>query len=102
VFISEFGAGAKQGFHADALTRFSEEYQADFYKHTLAMLEKIPGWTGCTPWILFDFRSPKRLLPNIQDGWNRKGVIGENGEKKMAFDVLKNFYETKAKAEAAK
>jgi beta-glucuronidase len=99
VFISEFGAGAKQGFHADALTRWSEEYQADVYKHTLAMLEKVPGWSGCTPWILFDFRSPKRLLPGIQDGWNRKGLIGENGQKKLAFDVLKNFYEAKAKAE---
>ena len=42
VFISEFGADAKQGFHADALTRFSEEYQADVFKRTLPMLEKIP------------------------------------------------------------
>ena len=31
-FISEFGADAQQGFHADALTRFSEEYQADVYQ----------------------------------------------------------------------
>jgi len=102
VFISEFGADAKQGFHADALTRFSEEYQADVYKRTLPMLEKIPGFTGCTPWILCDFRSPRRQLPGIQDGWNLKGLIGHNGEKKMAFDVLKNFYDEKAKADAAK
>jgi beta-glucuronidase len=99
VFISECGADAKQGFHADAQTRFSEEYQADFYRHTLPMLEKIPGFTGCTPWILCDFRSPRRLLPEIQDGWNLKGVIGHNGKKKMAFDVLKKFYDKKAKAE---
>ena len=97
VFISEFGADAKQGFHADARTRFSEEYQADVYRRTLPMLEKISGFTGCTPWILCDFRSPRRLLPEIQDGWNLKGVIGHNGEKKMAFDVLKNFYDEKAK-----
>jgi beta-glucuronidase len=102
VFISEFGADAKQGTHADALTRFSEEYQADVYKRTLPMLEKIPGFSGCTPWILVDFRSPRRLLPGIQDGWNLKGVIGHDGEKKMAFDVLKNFYDEKAKADAAK
>jgi len=101
VFISECGADAKQGFHADALTRFSEEYQADFYRRTLPMLDKIPGFTGCTPWVLCDFRSPRRLL-DIQDGWNLKGVIGHNGEKKMAFDVLKNYYDEKAKADAAK
>ena len=102
VFISEFGADAKQGFHADARTRFSEEYQADVYKRTLPMLEKISGFTGCTPWILCDFRSPRRLLPGIQDGWNLKGVIGHNGEKKIAFDVLKNFYNEKSKADVAK
>jgi len=101
VVISEFGADAQQGFHADALTRFSEEYQADVYKRTLPMLEKIPGFSGCTPWILCDFRSPRRLLPEIQDGWNIKGLIGHNGKKKMAFDVLKDFYMEKAKADAA-
>jgi beta-glucuronidase len=92
VFISEFGAGALQGFHADARTRWSEEWQADVYRRMLPMLEKIPGFSGCTPWILCDFRSPKRLLPGIQDGWNRKGLIGENGKKKEAFSVLQGIY----------
>jgi len=96
--ISEFGADALQGFHADKLTRFSEEYQADLYEQTLTMLQKIPQWRGATPWILCDFRSPRRPLPNIQDGWNRKGLIGENGTKKKAFYVLKKFYDEKAAA----
>lgn len=98
VMISEFGADAQQGFHADALTRFSEEYQEDLYKKTLAMLQKIPQWRGATPWILCDFRSPRRPLPNIEDGWNRKGLIGQNGTKKKAFYVLKAFYDAKAAA----
>jgi beta-glucuronidase len=100
VLISEFGADAKQGFHADALTRFSEEYQEDVFRRTLPMLERIPGFTGCTPWILCDFRSPRRLLPDIQDGWNLKGLIGRNGEKKKAFAVLKRFYDEKEKSQA--
>jgi beta-glucuronidase len=99
IVVSEFGADAKQGFHADAQTRFSEEYQADLYRRTLAMLEQIPGFSGCTPWILCDFRSPRRVLPGIQDGWNIKGLIGHDGEKKLAFEVLKNFYAEKAKME---
>ncbi len=102
VFISEFGADAKQGFHADALTRFSEEYQADVFQRTLPMLDKIPGFSGCTPWILCDFRSPRRVLPEIQDGWNLKGVIGHNGKRKMAFEVLKSFYGEKIKTETTK
>jgi beta-glucuronidase len=93
VVISEFGADALQGWHADALTRFSEEYQEDLYRKTITMLRKIPSWRGVTPWILADFRSPRRVLPNVQDGWNRKGLIGQNGTKKKAFAVLKSFYD---------
>jgi beta-glucuronidase len=96
VVISEFGGDALQGFHADKLTRFSEEYQEDLYQQTLVMLQKIPQWRGATPWILCDFRSPRRVLPHVQDGWNRKGLIGENGTKKKAFYVLKKFYDEKA------
>ncbi len=102
VVISEFGADAKQGLHGETTTRFTEEYQAELYRRTLPMLEQIPGFSGCTPWILFDFRSPRRPLSGIQDGWNIKGLIGHNGEKKIAFDVLKNFYGEKAKADATK
>lgn len=101
VFISEFGADALQGFHGDALTRFSEEYQEDVYRRTLVMLKKIPQWRGATPWILCDFRSPRRVLPNVQDGWNRKGLIGENGTRKKAFFILQSFYRAKA-AEASR
>lgn len=97
VMISEFGAGALQGLHGDALTRWTEEYQEDLYRRTINMLSKIPQFRGFSPWILCDFRSPRRPLPGIQDGWNRKGLIGENGTKKKAFFVLKEFYKEKEK-----
>jgi hypothetical protein len=45
-----------------------------------------------TPWILVDFRSPMRQLPGIQDGYNRKGLISNRGEKKEAFFVLQKTY----------
>jgi len=44
-----------------------------------------------------DFRSPRRVLPIIQEGWNRKGLISDDGKKKKAFFVLKDFYERKTK-----
>lgn len=101
VFISEFGGGALAGFHADALTRFSEEFQEDVYRRTIPMLLGIPQLCGMSPWILVDFRSPRRPLPEIQDGWNRKGLISDRGERKLAFKVLREFYQEKAAAEAA-
>ena len=95
VFISEFGGGALQGFHGDKTAIWTEEYQEELYKQTLGMLDKIPQFRGVSPWILADFRSPRRLLPDIQDGWNRKGLISETGDKKKAFYVLQEFYEKK-------
>lgn len=95
IIISEFGSGALQGFHGDNLTRWSEEFQEYHYKESIAMFDKIDGLSGMTPWILVDFRSPLRQLRGVQDGWNRKGVISEKGQKKKAFFVLQKYYKTK-------
>ena len=45
--------------------------------------------------ILKDFRSPRRVLPGVQDYYNRKGLFSDKGEKKKAFYVLKEWYEKK-------
>jgi beta-glucuronidase len=90
--MSEFGADAAFGHHGDALTRWTEEYQEDLYRHQIAMLKKIPFLRGTSPWILMDFRSPRRPLPGIQDYWNRKGLISNRGEKKKAFYIMQRWY----------
>lgn len=95
IIVSETGGGALAGFHGDSLTRWSEEYQEYLYKEAIPMFDKIDGLSGITPWILFDFMSPLRQLPGVQDGWNRKGLISEKGEKKKAFFVLKEYYSKK-------
>jgi len=93
LIMTELGADALAGFHGDPLTRWTEEYQASVYAHQVAMLERIPFLRGMTPWILADFRSPRRPLPGIQDYWNRKGLVSNRGERKQAFFVLQKFYE---------
>src|SRR6267142_3615782 len=92
LIISEFGGDALFGYHGDVNVRWTEEYQKNLYEHQLAMLKKIPSLRGMTPWILTDFRSPRRPLPRIQDFYNRKGLISSRGERKQAFYVLQNFY----------
>ena len=92
LIMSELGGDALAGHHGDALTRWTEEYQESLYEHQLTMLQRIPFLRGITPWILTDFRSPRRQLPAIQDFWNRKGLIGSRGERKKAFYVLQRFY----------
>ena len=94
LFFSETGAGAQGGFHADKNTRWSEEYQEWYFNETIAMMKRMPeNYTGMSPWILADFRSPRRNHPVYQEGWNRKGLIDNNGKKKLAFFILQNYYQ---------
>jgi beta-glucuronidase len=95
VIMSEFGADAKAGLHGSPDQRWTEEYQAEVYKHQLPMLNRIPQLRGMTPWVLMDFRSPRRVLPGIQDNYNRKGLVSEQGQKKQAFTILQNAYKNK-------
>ncbi len=71
---------------------FTEEYLALLYQKNLEMLSKIPGLSGLSPWCLKDFRSPKRPLTGIQDDFNRKGLIDEQGRRKQAFAVMQAYY----------
>ena len=95
VIISEFGGGARYGYHGEKNQRWTEEFQENLYIENLAMLDKIEGLSGTTPWILKDFRSPRRVLPGIQDYYNRKGLFSDKGEKKKAFYVLQQWYNSK-------
>ncbi|WP_245583385.1 hypothetical protein [Salinimicrobium terrae] len=94
VVITEFGGGALAGFHGDKNTMWSEEHQEFLYEEQLKMLTKIDGLRGMTPWILVDFKSPRRQHPVYQNFWNRKGLISETGEKKKAFFVLQEYYQS--------
>jgi|SRR5579859_2571667 len=100
LIMSEFGADAKAGLHGPKTERWTEEYQADVFRHQLGMLNRIPQLRGMSPWILMDFRSPRRELPGIQDGFNRKGLVSDQGEKKEAFTILQKAYVEKSVGKA--
>jgi len=93
VVISEFGGECLYGLRGGKTDRFTEDYQEDLYIHSVNMLKRIPGLAGTTPWILKDFRSPRRQLPVMQDDFNRKGLVSDKGQKKKAFFVMQNWYE---------
>lgn len=88
--ISEFGAGAKAGKRGEGV--WTEDYQANVYRAQTTMLANSPQVQGMTPWILKDFRAMLRTLGDIQDYRNRKGLVDENGRRKQAFYVLRDFY----------
>ncbi|MDQ2771727.1 MAG: beta-glucuronidase [Bacteroidota bacterium] len=96
VVISELGGSALAGYHGDAETRWSEEYQESLYINQIKMLSTIQGLRGLTPWILVDFRATRRQHPVYQNGFNRKGLISNTGQKKKAFYVLQEYYRQQA------
>jgi beta-glucuronidase len=95
LIISEFGGDAKFGLHDDEQTRWTEEYQNALYREQINMLSMVEFLRGMSPWILYDFHSPRRPLPEIQDYYNRKGLISNDGNKKQAFYTLQKFYNEK-------
>lgn len=92
VFISEFGGGALYGNSGNRDQHFTEEYQEELYIRSVNMFNRIPGLAGTTPWVLKDFRSPRRHVPEVQDEFNRKGLISDKGEKKKAFYIMQKWY----------
>lgn len=96
LIFSEFGGEALYGQSGDSTvtSSWSEEYQEKLYKDNLEMFKYIPNLAGISPWILFDFRSPYRFHPTNQEGWNRKGLISDQGYRKKAWYVMKEYYES--------
>jgi len=99
IVFTEMGAGAKAGHHGNDEQIWTEEFQAAVYAVHTQMVNANRSdldngvVAGMSPWILKDFRAPVRVLPGIQDGYNRKGLVSEEGERKLAFDVLHSFYD---------
>jgi len=99
VIISEFGGGAVYGRHGDAEERWTEEFQERLYEENLAMIDRINGVAGTSPWVLMDFMSPRRPLKGVQDWFNRKGLFSPQGQKKKAFYVVQDWYKKKKSAD---
>lgn len=101
LIISEFGCEALLGQSGDenVASSWSEEYQAKLYRDNLEMFKHIPNLAGVSPWILFDFRSPYRFHPTNQDGWNRKGLVSDQGYRKQAWYLMHDYYMKKKNEE---
>ena len=95
VFISEFGGEALYGNNsgpADEAAYWTEAYQANIYTDQIAMFNTVPNLSGVCPWLLFDYRSLGRMHPVYQQGYNRKGLLSNQGEKKKAWYIMKEYY----------
>ena len=94
VIISEFGADAYAGHHGTENDKGTEECQAYIIERQTEEIAKIGYIKGMSPWILNDFRSPRRTSA-YQRYFNTKGLLSaDRTHKKHAFSVLQKFYLT--------
>jgi beta-glucuronidase len=83
---TEFGAGAKYGFHDDwgNQTKYSEERQLHVLDYSIRTFNSKDYLAGWFIWIYRDFRSLTRQN-EYQQGFNRKGIVNEKNKKKLIY-----------------
>jgi len=92
VVISEFGADALADHRGRPDDLWTEDKQLAVYQVQTETIPQIPYIRGMTPWILFDFRCPRRTNP-FQGFHNRKGLVSlDKKTKKLAYACLREFY----------
>lgn len=92
VIITEFGADAYPNLRGTITDKGTEDCQAYVYEKQIENIRKISYIKGMTPWILHDFRCPRRTSVN-QRYYNTKGLVSaDKKHKKLAFYVLRDFY----------
>jgi beta-glucuronidase len=92
VLICEFGGDARLGRRGSTDQLWTEDHQKQLYERQTEVFKKCPYIAGISPWILYDFRCPRRLN-RYQEYFNRKGLIDAKRKKrKAAFFVMQKFY----------
>ncbi|MFW5988164.1 MAG: glycoside hydrolase family 2 protein, partial [bacterium] len=93
VINSEFGGGAAPKNHGKEDELWTEENQKRSYQNQLELLTSCEWVAGLTPWILYDFKTPKRVN-KYQQMYNLKGLVDKNKKyKKLAYYLVQDFYQ---------
>ena len=95
--FADMGAGANYGTHGDTTKRWSEELQEALVKNQIEMVERLPSFAGLSLCPLYDFRTMMNKGIFFRQGYNRRGLLSEKGEKKKGYLFLKAYYEKQAK-----
>ncbi len=97
LIYSEFGSESLYGNdgHPDVAHTWSELHHEKLHKDHILFFDNIPNLRGVAPWLLYDFRSPTRMHQYYQNGWNRKGLISDQGFHKRAWYIMHEYFQRK-------
>ncbi len=88
--LTEFGADALPGHHAQPPEMFSEEYQADFISRYIDVLRSKPYVIGEHVWNMCDFKTAQAVTR--MGGLNHKGVFTRDRRPKLAAHRLRDIW----------
>jgi len=95
LLISEIGAGAIPGWRDQNATRWSEQYQARLLevvlKHLFVDRHRV---CGISLWQFCDCRSSEqvRRILGRPRGFNNKGTVDEYRRPKLAYEIVKRYF----------
>ncbi len=87
IMVTEFGADAVAGTHADPAEMWSEEYQVQLIDGVLDACASRPFVVGTQVWVLCDFKTAQ--ASGRAEGLNLKGVFTRERQPKMAAHALR-------------
>jgi beta-glucuronidase len=90
LMLTEFGADAIPGLHAEPPEMFSEEYQAEMLARCIEVLESKPYVVGQHVWNLCDFKTGQGVFR--LGGLNYKGVFTRDRRPKLAAHRLRELW----------
>jgi beta-glucuronidase len=94
VFVTEFGAEAIPGFHANPPEIWSEEYQQAIIKMDIDVIRSKSYTIGEHVWNFAEFKTAQELIKTM---YNRKGVFTRERRPKMAAHWLKEKWKKDGK-----
>ncbi|HEY0316000.1 MAG TPA: beta-glucuronidase [Sphingomonas sp.] len=87
IIVTEFGADAMAGIHAQPPEMWSEDFQSDLIATYLDVLAKLPFVVGTHPWAFADFKTSQNIMR--VGSLNLKGVFTRDRRPKEAARMLR-------------
>jgi beta-glucuronidase len=94
LILTEFGADTIPGLHSQPPEMFSEEYQIEFLKQYIKVVNSKPYIVGQHVWNLCDFKTPQSI--RRVGAINYKGVFTRDRRPKMAAHLLQRLWHGKS------
>lgn len=99
VILTEFGADAVPGTHADPAAMWTEEYQAELIDRLLRVASRRPYVAGAHVWAFADFATAQ--ADHRPGSVNFKGVFTRDRRPKLAAWRLREMWQSAAAADGA-